>query len=189
MVLRSPMASEAPLHLQRLRLVHQWHLVDRSMTGIASHSLSYVDAVIEKNKVRKLVDARPLQRLTGPIARPHRLEQAGVGPDLRMAIHTGLRRRNSREARGLNRGVAVAAIDAQSRYMVLMAEGNWLRLANPRIRHVGRTLDGINHPSQCCHDKYGAKNSGPRQTIRTAIEDLRHSLMRSGEQTRRIARC
>src|ERR1035437_3230633 len=100
-----------------------------------------MNAVIEINEVGELVHARPLQRLPGFVAGAHRLEELGVGPDLRVAVHARLGRRDAGEARGLDRGVAIAAVDAEPGHVVLMAEREWLRLAPPRISNVGRTLD------------------------------------------------
>src|SRR5437764_15076699 len=122
------MAAETPLHLQRFLLVHQWHGIDRAMTGVTTHTLGDVNAVIEVHEVRQLVDASPLQGFARTIAGSDGLQQLRVGPDLRMAIHAGLGRRNAREARGLNRGMAIAAIDSKSGDVMLMAEGHGLRL-------------------------------------------------------------
>src|SRR5579863_538999 len=176
-VLRSAMASEAPLHLQRFLLIHQRHRVDRAVAGIAADAFGDVNAVIEINEIGKLVDARPLQRLAGTVAGAHRFEQLGIGPDLRVAIHAGLGWRNTGETRGLNRSVAITAIDAESGDVMLMAEWDRLRLAHSGVGHVGGSLNDVKNPPQCRNDKHGAKNGGAGQTIRAAMKDLRHSLM------------
>ncbi len=141
------MASQAPLHLQTFLLVHQRHLVHRPVAGIATDALGDVNAVIEIHEVGELIDARPLQRFARPVAGAHGLEQLGVRPDLRVAIHAGLRWRNSGEARCLDRGVAVAAIDPESGNVVLMAERNRLRLAHAGVGHERRSLDQVNNPA------------------------------------------
>jgi len=99
---RIAMATEAPLHLKRSILIHQRHLVDWTMTGVAAHALGDVDAVIEKDEVGELVHSRPLKRLAGTIARANRLEKFGICPNLRVAVHAGLRRRNPGETRVFN---------------------------------------------------------------------------------------
>src|SRR5262249_37492062 len=101
------MAIETPLHLQRRVLIHQRHLTDGPMAGVAAHAFIDVNAVIEKNEVRELVDARPLQRLPAAITGAHRLEHGCVRPDLRMAVHAGLGRWNTRETRLFDRGMTV----------------------------------------------------------------------------------
>src|SRR5581483_3037311 len=106
------MAAQAPLHLQRLLLVHQRHGVHRAMTGVTANSLGDMDAVIEEDEVRQRVHPRPLQRFARAVAGAHRFEQRGIGPDLRVAVHTRLGGRNPGKTGRLHRGVAVAAIDA-----------------------------------------------------------------------------
>ena len=46
------MAFQAPLHLQRLLLVHKRHLVDWTVAGIAAYAFIHVNAVIEEDKAR-----------------------------------------------------------------------------------------------------------------------------------------
>ena len=46
------MAAQAPLHLQTLLLIHQGHLVNRTVAGIATHSFIDMNAVIEKDEIR-----------------------------------------------------------------------------------------------------------------------------------------
>jgi|SRR5580658_1216098 hypothetical protein len=74
--------------------------------------------------------------------------------------------------------MAVAAVDAQSGNVVLMAERDRLRLAHPGVGHVGRTLDLHRHPRERSDYEYRAKDGGPGESIRTAMKNLRHSLMR-----------
>lgn len=182
---RMAMASQAPLHLQGFRLVHQGHLVDRAVAGVAADALGDVNAVIEINEVGELVDAGPLQRFAGAVAGANGLKELGVGPDLRVAVHARLGRRDSGEAGGLDRGVTVAAVDAESGDMMLMAERDGLRLADAGIGHKGRALHDVNDSAQCRNDEYCAENGGAGKRIRAAMEDLRHSLMRSSEEIRR----
>jgi hypothetical protein len=141
------MASQTPLHLQGFRLVHQGHLVDRAVAGVAADALGYVNAVIEINEVGELVDAGPLQRFAGAVAGANGLKELGVGPDLRVAVHARLGRRDSGEAGGLDRGVTVAAVDAESGDVMLMAEWDRLRLADASIGHKGRALHDVYDPA------------------------------------------
>src|SRR5437016_11879587 len=172
--LRSAMATQAPLHQQRPVVVHHGHAVDWTMACIAAHALVDVNAVIEINEIGEVVDPRPDQRLVRPAALPHRLQQRSLGPDLSVAIHAGLGGRNPCEPGLLNRGVAVAAINAESCHVVLMAEGNRLRPHHARIRHVGGALNLRRGPEQKGDNEYRSKNCGPRNCISTAMKDLRH---------------
>src|SRR6266852_7794348 len=140
-VLRRAVTVQAPLHLQRLLLINERHLVDGAVAGVAADAFVDMNTVVEKNEVRQLVYPSPLQGLAGTVAGADRLEQFGVGPDLRMAVHAGLGRRNAGEARGLDRGMAITAVDAESGDVVLVAEGYRLRLADSGIGDIGRALD------------------------------------------------
>jgi hypothetical protein len=175
---RIAMASQAPLHLQGFRLVHQGHLVYRAVAGVAADALGDVNAVIEVDEVGELVNAGPLQRFAGAVAGADGLKELGVGPDLRVTVHARLGRRNSGEAGGLDRGVTITAVDAESGDVMLMAEWNRLRLADSGIGHKGRALHDVNDSAQCSNDEYSAENGGAGKRIRAAMKDLRHSLMK-----------
>jgi hypothetical protein len=177
LVLRRAMTTQTPLHLQRFLLIHERHQVHWAMTRIAPNTFRDVNTVIEKDKVGKLIHPRPLQRFARAVTRPHRLQQLRVlGPDLRVAIHAGLSRRNPGETRCLDGRVAVAAIDAQPSHMMLMTEWHWLRFPHAGVGHVRRSLYCVGDPAQSSDYEYGAKDGGARQSIRTAMKDLRHSL-------------
>ena len=121
-LLRVPVAVEAPLHGQRVLLPGDRHLVHPAVAGDAADALLDVDAVVEVDEVRQVVDALPLERRPVAEALPHRLQQRAVGPDLRVAGHAGLGRRDAGEGGLLHGGVAVAAVDAVVRDVVLVAE-------------------------------------------------------------------
>jgi hypothetical protein len=72
--------------------------------------------------------------------------------------------------------MAVAAVNTESGNMMLMAEGDWLRLAHTGIGYVRRTLYCVTDPDQSCDDEDSAENGGARQRVRAAMKDLRHSL-------------
>ncbi len=168
------MATQAPLHLQRCVLIHKGHLIYRAVTGVTADALGDVNAVIEVNEIRELIDPGPLQRFAGAVAGADRLQQLGVGPNLRMAIHAGLRRGNSSKARILDRGVTVTAIDAETGNVMLMTEGDRLRLADSRISDEWRSLNCIRNPDQASNDEDSTEDTGARQRIGAAMKDLRH---------------
>jgi len=90
-----------------------------------------VNAVIEINVVRKIVELTPHQRTPAAVAVTHRFEQGRVGPDLRMAVHAGLGWRDAGIVRSLDGCMAVAAIDAEAGDVVLVAEGTGWGLVTP----------------------------------------------------------
>jgi hypothetical protein len=67
------------------------------MAGVATYTLADVNAVIKINEIRKIIHTIPDQRLSGAIAFADRFKQRCANPDLRVAVHTCLGRRNSRE--------------------------------------------------------------------------------------------
>ena len=120
------MAVQAPLHLQRILLIHERHFIHAAVTTGAADTFIHVDTVIEVHKVRQIVDARPLDRFAAAEAEPYGLEHGGVRPDQRMTIHAGFRRRNPGKAGVFNGSMAITAIQSQAGSVVLMAERNGL---------------------------------------------------------------
>src|SRR5205807_1440316 len=81
-----------------------------------------VDAVVEVDELRQVVDAVPDNGFIGALTLAHRLQHGAVGPDLRMAVHAGARGRQPGEGGLLHGGVAVAAVDAKAGDVVAVAE-------------------------------------------------------------------
>src|SRR5215216_5192404 len=92
------------------------------------------------------MDAVPDQRLAGAVARADGLEHGRAGPDLRVAVHAGRGWGDAGEAGDFDRGVAVAAVDAEAADVVLMAEGNDLLARDALVREVRGTDDAADHP-------------------------------------------
>jgi hypothetical protein len=172
---RPAMTLNTPLHLQRCVIKHQRHAIHRAVAGIASHALINVNAVIEINKVGKIIHPIPDQRFAGAIAFAHRFKQWRRRPDLRVAVHASLGRRNPREARSFNRSVAVAAIDTQRGHVVFVAERRWLRPRYPRIRDVGRALKIHASPKRKGKREDPHINRGPGNYVSAAMENLHRS--------------
>jgi hypothetical protein len=131
--LRVPVAVETPTHVESVDLSHQGHLVNLPVAGGASDTLLYMDAVVEVDKVGKIVNSPPLQRLPGAVAVANRLEDGSVGPHLRVTGHAGVSGRDSCRRTLFNRGVAVTAIDTQAVDVMLVTEHHRLlpELVNP----------------------------------------------------------
>ena len=104
------MTVEAELHRQSFGLVAERHLVYFAMTVRAADALGDVNAVVEINIVRQVVDPVPDDRLIVDKALPHRRQKRGVRPDLGMAGHAGGGRRQASAGRHLHRSMAEAAI-------------------------------------------------------------------------------
>ena len=82
------------------------------MTRRTTNALLHVDAMVEIDEIRHIVDPIPFERLAGSQALPHRREQGSIRPNLGMATHARLGRRNSGEGRTLDCGMAIPAINA-----------------------------------------------------------------------------
>src|SRR5689334_13562468 len=111
-LLRIAMTLDTPVHVERVRLVRERHQVDSSVARSTADALVDVNAVIEIDEIRKVVNARPRQRLTGAETGAHRLENHRIGPDLRMAGHTDLGGWYARHRRCFHRRMAIPAIEA-----------------------------------------------------------------------------
>lgn len=58
--------------------------------------------------------------------------------------------------------MAIAAVDAETGHVVLVAERDGLRLAYSGVGDVGRTLNFHRYPAQGCDYKDRAKDGGAR---------------------------
>src|SRR6476620_8005887 len=81
-VLGVPVTVQAPLHLQRVDLLHQRHLIDATMTGLATHPLLHVNSVIEVDEVGQVVHTDPVKRLVVTEAGPNGLQNRFRGEQL-----------------------------------------------------------------------------------------------------------
>src|SRR5579863_2655185 len=106
------MAIEAPGHVQGSFAIRQRHTRDWAMAGGTSDALPDMDAVIEIHELRQRIHAHPRNRNVVSIAGADRFEHVRIGPDLRMAGHTGFGRRETSKRRLLDGCMAVAAVDA-----------------------------------------------------------------------------
>src|ERR1700687_2712587 len=98
------------------------------MTGHAADSFIDVDAVVEKDEAWQIVNALPGDGHAQAVTLAHLSEHFTAHPDLFMAVHARLGRRDTREGRGFDRGMAIPAVDAQLRDMMLMAKGHRLHI-------------------------------------------------------------
>ena len=121
-LLRIAVAIDAPAHVERVLFPHQRHLVDAAVAAFAAHALLHVHRVVEVDELRQVMQAHPRNGLVLRVAIADDLQHFGVGPDLRVARHAGLRRRNACARGDVHTGVAIAAIDAEALHVVIVAE-------------------------------------------------------------------
>ena len=82
------------------------------------------------------MDARPWDRPIRAKAFAHRPKHGTVGPDLRMAIHAGLGRRDAREGTFFDRSMAIAAIDTFVADVMFVAEWDGLAARHTDISNI-----------------------------------------------------
>ncbi len=169
------MTIQAPFHEERVFTPRHLHLFDGTMARCAPDATMNVDAVIEVNKIGKVVDARPLKRPVFSVTCPNRFKYRTVGPDLRVAIHTRLGRRNSGKPALFDGRVAVAAINPDSRYMMLVAERHGLLAHHPCFGEVRRADQYAHDRRRSGHNQYRPENADFGESIRAAVKDLSHS--------------
>ena len=90
-----PVTAKTPFHLQGILLKDRRHIIDLAMARRTTNAFCYVDAVIKIGEFRKVVYAFPFDRFIVAKACPDGFQIRAVGPDLAVAIHAGLSRRNT----------------------------------------------------------------------------------------------
>ena len=131
---RVAVAVEAPTHTEGRHLGDRFHLVDPAVTRDTADSCRHVHVVGEVGEVGKLVDANPAHRPAAGGAVPNRCELLAVLLHELMAVHAGLRGRNVRDGRNLDRGVTVSAIETKFADVQPVAVGDGLNGTVPDVR-------------------------------------------------------
>jgi len=124
------MAVEAPGHVESASAIRERHFGNRAMTSGAADPFIHVNAMVEIDEIGQRIDAGPLQGDIVAIAGANRFEHARIGPNLRMAGHAGVSGRQTGEGGFFDRGVAIAAVDAQFAGVMAMAKRNGLLTGN-----------------------------------------------------------
>src|SRR4051794_10045268 len=173
------MAVQAPLHLQATLGVHQRHAVDLPVATVAADTLVDMNAVVEIDEIRQFVSPLPLDGPAAAEAFADRFQHRRVRPDLRMAIHARLRRRDAGEAGRFHRRVAIAAVDTVAAHVPLVAERYRLLPVYSLPTYVARTLHLLGREEgQACRDYYhDDRNAG--NCIKASMKDLGHRMARS----------
>src|SRR5215212_3024394 len=171
-------AGQAPLHLERGGLVDGRHRVHAPVAGGAAHALVDVDRVVEVDEVGQVVDSRPLDGLVVAVAGADDLQVRALVPDLRVAVHAGLGRRHPGRVRRLDRGVAVAAVDAVVADVVLVRELDGLLHLDELARVVGGAVDLGEHPERGGDEEDAAEDADLGDGVGAVVENL-HALPRT----------
>ena len=191
---RIAVTRHAPIHEQGFVLISEGHLVHPPVAGDAADSLVNVNVVIEIDELRQIVDALPGDRFAAAKTGADRLQHGAaepdllmaVAPDLGMAVHARLGRRDAGEGRILDRGMTVAAIDAELADMVLVAERDGLDPRQFGLAYVGRPADDIEEPAAQRPQHKESREARFRDRIETAVKNLRHNASSAAKQFRRF---
>ncbi len=124
------MAVEAPAHAVRLCLLHYFHFIDLAVTVLAGDAAIEMDAVIEVNKIRGLVNLSPFDRGVVLIRIAHHRQLFTVLFDLTfiwpVAVEAGLVRGHVRVTGHLGKGMTVDALHPKLAHVQLVRIGHWL---------------------------------------------------------------
>jgi hypothetical protein len=135
-----PVAIQTPPHAERLLVNHDWHLIHFAVTAHATDPAFDMDGMIEVNVIGRLMDPLPSNRVTTRPAHSHRFKLPAVCFDRLVAIHARLRRRDLRDGRLLDTGVAVEAREPQAARVLLVGERDWLDRREADARVLGRPV-------------------------------------------------
>src|SRR5579875_2946094 len=172
--LRMLMTINAPPHVECVAPPRDRHLSNLSVTRRAADPFADMNAVVEVYKIGKDIHFVPENGFAGPVTGPHRRQHVGVGPELRVAAHAGVRRWDTRVPGRLNGRVAVAAVDPELCRVVLVAEGNRLGYGTIDVCKVRRL---INLPTDVANERNNqndAIDAGPGHGVHAAMKNLRH---------------
>src|SRR5438552_14165225 len=144
------------------------------MARLSADPLGKVDRMVEIDEIGQVVYARPLDRAVRAEALAHRLQIGALQPDLRVAVHARLDRRNPREGRLLDGRMAVAAVDADRADVVRVRELDRLLARDGLLRRVRGGLQLIEDPEGEGEEEDRPENRDSRDRVGRAVEDLRH---------------
>jgi hypothetical protein len=172
-LLGMPVTVHTPLHIERIGFPGQRHLVHTPMTGLTTHSLGDVDAVVEVHKVRHIVHPDPLDGLARTEAFPDWFEHGALVPDLAVTGHTGFGGGNIGEGRLIHRHMTVTAVYAIVYDMMLVAERD--RLLNGIINPdgKGRAKERRQRYTTTKNQKHTSGDGDPGESIHAWMKDLR----------------
>ena len=101
-----------------------------------------------------------------------------------MTGHARLCGRNAGKGRLLDRRVAVAAVDPDSGYVVLMTEGDWLGFRIADVAHIIKAINVEQDAKEGRDNDNATNNRKVGDPVHTAAEYLSHLHVASGRYTK-----
>ena len=123
---RIAVAIETEFHLESLGSIGEWHLIDAPVAFDAGDPFSDVDVMPKIDVVGHARDAVPQDCAIFGEAFSNRRQHFSIGPELRMAAHTDMRRGKAGIGLALDGRVAVTTVDVKLPEMMLVTERDWL---------------------------------------------------------------
>lgn len=178
-LLRLAVTLDTPFHLERILFVNGRHLIDRPVTGRAAYALCDMNAVIEIDVLRKVVNAVPLDRFVISEACSDRLKVRSIGPKLAVAIHTRLGRRHTGGCGCLDRLMAISAVNTVIAHVMLVRELHRLLYFEVLSRQIGRPRKLRPGVKTNARQQYNRDHADLRNVIGALSKDLCHLKTRS----------
>src|SRR5262249_17255793 len=126
------------------------------------------------NEVGQLMHADPGDGSVRLIARTHGRKHGAGGPDLLMAVHAGSRRRHTRERGAVRTVMTVAAVNAKTGPVMLVAERDRLGPCDAYIGGVRGADEDTPGPAEQCQQKNEPEHRQTGEGVETAVEYLGH---------------
>ena len=179
-LLRRAVTVEAPLHLQRVLLQHQRHLVDPPVARLASHALLHVDAVVEVDEVRQVVHPNPAQRIDRRGSSRGPVRESAPSP--RSASGSSCRSWSAEFRRTPTFPPTYGSTGSRCRRRRRGGVAELNRLLDELFgaRHIGRPAKDDEETDQPAGQEKDADNTDPREGIGAATKYLRHRLLTVG---------
>jgi len=176
-----PVTGETPLHVHVCGFPGQRHSIHASVAGFTADAFVDVDAVIEVDKVGKIVYSIPPKGLVLTQARTDGFEHFAVSPDLLVTIHARRCWRNTRKGAHFNGVVAIPAVDPESAHMMRMTERNRLIKRDSFVGNVRRINGSRPTPGDSSNYEDTSEYRQPRDGVRCSFEYLRHGVQYSAD--------
>jgi hypothetical protein len=121
-------AVKTPFHAERLSLMDDIHLIDRTVTAITAHATVHMHRVVKIGIIRKAMHPNPRNRLSSLPTLSHKSKSRAVVTNLSIAvaIDTSLRSREIGMPSHLDEAMAVTAI--HPKLLDMEGVGKWHRL-------------------------------------------------------------
>jgi hypothetical protein len=135
-------------------------LIDLAVASLAPYALLDMYAVVEIGEVRQVVDPGPLKGLVIAETEAHWFEDWRVCPNLGVARHAGFGGGNACKSALLDGGMTVAAVDAHTFDMVLVAERHGLIHRYAYFTHIIQAIDVEEDSQEGADNNECYKNAG-----------------------------